>query len=405
MKFPSLNEQMDLIRRGVDEIVPEDELVKKLERSIETGKPLIIKEGFDPTAPDLHLGHMVTIRKLKQFQDLGHTVVFLIGDFTGMVGDPTGKSKTRPPMTREDVAKNAETYKEQVFQVLDPEKTVIRFNSEWLGAMSIYDFMGLAGKQTVARMMERDDFSKRYKAQQDISILEFLYCLLQGYDSVALEADVECGGTDQKFNLLTGRTLQRRYGKEPQCILTMPLLVGTDGVEKMSKSLGNYIGVQDVATDIYGKVMSIPDSLIETYFVLGTEVSDAEIKELCGQLSDSSVNPMDIKRRLARELVALYNDDKAAEFAESEFNRVFSKKEDPSDMPELPVSADEISVIDLMVQAEMVKSKGEARRLIKQGAVKLDGEAVGDTEQRITPADGTVLKAGKRRFARLVVNN
>ncbi len=402
--FPSVNEQMDLIRRGTEEIIPEDELVKKLENSIKNNKPLIVKEGFDPTAPDLHIGHMVSIRKLKDFQDLGHTVVFLIGDFTGLVGDPSGRNETRKMMTQDDVKKNAETYKEQIYKVLDKEKTVIRFNSEWLAALSIYDFMSLASRQTVARMLERDDFKKRYESETDISILEFFYPLLQGYDSVALKADVELGGTDQKFNLLMGRLIQKRYGVESQVIVTLPLLEGIRGTEKMSKSLNNYIGINEPANEIYGKVMSIPDDLIYKYYLLGTRVDTVYLAEIDTKLKDRSINPMNLKRQLARNIIEQYYDMQAASSAEEEFNRIFKDKEDPTEMEEFGVEQGApVRIVDLLHESGLSGSKGEARRLIRQGAVSLNGEKISDEQAELEIEDGSVLKAGKRKFKRLVI--
>jgi len=401
--FPSVNEQMDVIKRGTEEIIPEDELVKKIENSIKTNKPLIIKEGFDPTAPDLHIGHMVTIRKLKQFQELGHTVIFLIGDFTGLVGDPSGRSETRKMMTPEDVERNAETYKEQIFKVLDSKKTIIRFNSDWLGKLSVYDFMELSSKYTVARMLERDDFKKRFDNNQDISVLEFLYCLLQGYDSVALKSDVELGGTDQKFNLLAARNIQRRYDVEPQVIITMPLLVGTDGVEKMSKSLGNYIGIREIPSDMYGKVLSISDGLIIPYFILATEVAEREVKEMEKSLKNNKVNPRDIKRKLAREIIKLYHSESDALKAEEEFDKVFINKQTPSDMDEFKINKnDKIWIVNLLTSSNMCKSSSEARRLIKQGGVSIDGEKISDFEINVEFNKEAILKVGKRRFLKIV---
>ncbi len=401
--FPSVNEQMDRIRRGTEEIIPEDELVKKLEKSIKKNTPLIVKEGFDPTAPDLHIGHMVSIRKLKDFQDLGHTVVFLIGDFTGLVGDPSGKNETRKMMTREDIEKNAETYKEQIFKVLDPVKTVIRFNSEWLGALSIYDFMELASRQTVARMLERDDFKKRFQNETDISILEFFYPLLQGYDSVALKADVELGGTDQKFNLLMGRVIQKRYGVESQVIITLPLLEGLHGKEKMSKSLNNYIGINEEPNEIYGKVMSIADDYIHKYFLLGTRVSKEELAEINGKLQDSTVNPMTIKRQLAREIVTLYHSKEAATGAEEEFNKIFQKKEVPTEIEKFVFTdSNPIGIISLLSAAEMVSTRSDGRRMIRQGAVSINGEKVTDENSEITVKHDDIMKVGKRKFKRIV---
>jgi len=401
--FPSVNEQMDIIKRGVKEIIPEDELVKKIERSIKLNEPLIIKEGFDPTAPDIHIGHMVTIRKLKHFQNLGHTVVFLIGDFTGMVGDPSGRSETRRMMTKEEIEKNAQTYKEQIFKVLDPHKTVIRFNSEWLGKLEIFDFMELASKYTVARMLERDDFKKRFENNQDISILEFLYCLLQGYDSVALKADVELGGTDQKFNLLAGRNLQKRYGVEPQVIITMPLLLGTDGVEKMSKSLGNYIGISESPSEMYGKILSISDDLIIPYFVLATEVLSEEIKKFEESMKNDNVNPRDLKRRLAREIVSIYYSRLEAETAEKGFDKIFVEKCIPTEMDEFKVHKNEkIWIVKLLTLTKMCKSSSEARRLIEQGGVSINGKRIDDPEIDLEIKEEKIIKVGKRRFLRIV---
>jgi len=399
--FPSVNEQMDLIKRGVEEIIPEEELVKKIERSIKTKKPLIIKEGFDPTAPDLHIGHMVSIRKLKHFQDLGHRIIFLIGDFTGLVGDPSGRSEIRKMMSQEEIEKNAQTYKDQVFKVLDPSKTEVRFNSEWLGKLSILDFLQLSSCHTVARMLERDDFSKRYSEGRDISILEFIYCLLQAYDSVALRSDVEVGGTDQKFNLLTGRTIMRRYNIEPQVILTMPLLIGTNGVEKMSKSLGNYIGIQDAPQEIYGKTLSIDDSMIYPYFMLATEISKTELEKIKRDLEDLDVNPRDLKRRLAREIVSLYYGEKEASEAEKEFDRIFKAKKLPSDIPEKEIELGEWKVVELLVVSGLCSSNSEARRLIQQGGVRIDGEQVKEISSITEAVSGMILNVGKRKFVKV----
>ena len=340
MPFPPVKEQLDLLLRGVEEVISVEDLERKLARSEMTGTPLIVKEGFDPTAPDLHIGHTVQIRKLKQFQDLGHRVVFLIGDFTGRVGDPSGRSKTRPPMTAEDIERNAATYREQVFKILDPQKTEIRFNSEWLGALSPYDFLRLTSHYTVARMLERDDFEKRYRSNQPIAILEFMYPLLQAYDSVALKSDVELGGTDQKFNLLLGRTLQEHFGIEPQVCLMLPLLVGTDGTEKMSKSLNNYIGIHEPPQQIYGKTLSIPDELIVSYFTLATDVPKGEITRVAEGMKTGALNPRDAKRRLARELVTLYHSADAAASAEAEFDKVFARKEVPDEIADFAVRPD-----------------------------------------------------------------
>jgi tyrosyl-tRNA synthetase len=401
--FPPVKEQLDLLLRGIEETISVEDLERKLERSLKSGQPLVVKEGFDPTAPDIHLGHAVSIRKLKQFQDLGHKVIFLIGDFTGRVGDPTGKSKTRPPMTTEDIESNAQTYREQVFKILDPQKTEVRFNSEWLGTLSPYDFLRLTSHYTVARMLERDDFDKRYKAGQPIAILEFLYPLLQAYDSVALKCDVELGGKDQKFNLLLGRTLQEHFGIEPQVCMMTPLLVGLDGTDKMSKSLHNYIGINEPAQEIYGKTLSVPDDLIVPYFVLATEIPTSEIKQIETDLEAGKVNPRDPKRRLARELVALYHSRAAAEQAEAEFDRIFAKKEVPEDVAEFAVPADgDLPLAKLIVEAGGAKTNSEARRLIEGGGVQLDNVKLSDPMQRISVEQPMLLKVGKRFFTRLI---
>lgn len=403
--FPSVEEQMELIRRGAVEIIPEEELLKKLERSIQENKPLRIKEGFDPTAPDIHLGHVVTIRKLKQFQDLGHQVIFLIGDFTGMIGDPSGRNEIRKPLTKEEVLKNAETYKSQIFKILDPEKTIIEFNSRWCAPMKFEEVLVLASKYTVARILERDDFYKRYKEGKPISVLEFLYPLIQGYDSVALKADVEVGGTDQKFNLLVGREIQREYGQEPQVILTMPLLVGTDGVEKMSKSLGNYIGINEPPEEMYGKVMSIPDDLIYPYFELATDVPKEELVRIKQDLEDPEVNPRDLKRRLAREIVTLYHGREMALYAEREFDRVFRERAVPSQVEEyvLRTTQDKIWIVRLLTTTGMASSSSEARRLIQQGGVSIDGEKITDINLEVDLGKEFILKVGKRRFLKVKI--
>ncbi len=400
--FSDINEQMDVIKRGVEEIISEDELVKKLEKSKKTNKPLIVKEGFDPTAPDLHIGNMVSIRKLKDFQVLGHTVVFLIGDLTGMVGDPSGRNEMRKMLTWEEVAQNAETYKEQIFKVLDPVKTEIRFNSEWLGGLTIYDFLELTSKQTVARMLERDDFNERFKNEVDISMLEFCYPLLQGYDSVALKADVELGGTDQKFNLLMARLIQKRFDLESQVIVTLPLLEGIRGVEKMSKSLNNYIGINEEANNIFGKVMSIPDTLISRYFLLATRISRAELTVIENRLNDPVANPSTLKRQLAREIVAEYYSDDEASVAEQEFDKVFKQKEDPTDIEEVTLTLSQpVWIIKLLSHSGLVSTNAEGRRMVKQGAVSINGERYTDENSELTVEDRTILKVGKRRFKKI----
>jgi len=400
-RFAPLNEQLDEIRKGAFEILPEGELEKKLARSIASGAPLTVKFGADPSAPDLHIGHAVVINKLKTFQAFGHEVVFLIGDFTGMVGDPSGKSKTRKALSREEVLANAETYKRQIFKLLDPETTRIRFNSEWCERLGAYGFLELAGRYTVARLLERDDFAKRYREQQPIAVLEFLYPLIQGYDSVALRADVELGGSDQKFNLLVGRALQEQYGQEPQVILTMPILEGTDGVQKMSKSLDNYVGVCDEPRQIFGRTMSIPDGSILRWFELATDLPAAETRAVGAALA-AGENPSRHKRRLARELVRIYHDAAAADAAEAEFDAMFKQGGLPDEMPEHALAAP-APLVDLLVEQGLAASKGEARKLVRQGAVSLDGAKLEDELAELAPAAAPrVLKVGKRRFLRLV---
>jgi len=399
----SVEEQIQIIERGVVDLISREDLEKKLKKSIETGVPLRIKAGFDPTAPDLHLGHTVLIQKLKHFQDLGHQVLFLIGDFTGMIGDPTGKSETRKALTQEDVSRNAETYKAQIFKILDPAKTEVVFNSSWLSKLTSYDFIRLASQLTVARMLERDDFKKRFDAQLPISIHEFLYPLIQGYDSVALKADVELGGTDQRFNLLMGRELQRSAGQAPQVVITMPLLEGLDGVNKMSKSLGNYIGITDSADDVYGKVLSISDTLMFRYYELLSDLSTAAITQLQSAMAGGELHPKEVKKRLALELTARYHGQNEAARAEENFERVFQKHGLPDDLPELtlPAASEGLWLPKLLVDAGLVSGTGEARRMIKQQAVAIDGEKV-DNEEHLVPACGEILlKVGKRRFCKV----
>jgi len=403
----SVSEQMAVIHRGAVEILVEAELEEKLVSSKKSGIPLKIKAGFDPTAPDLHLGHTVLIQKLKQFQDLGHQVLFLIGDFTGLIGDPTGKNETRKPLTREQVLANAQTYQEQVFKILDPERTRIVFNNEWMGKMSASDLIGLAARYTVARMLERDDFSKRFTGQQPIAIHEFLYPLVQGWDSVALEADVELGGTDQKFNLLVGRELQKQMGQRPQTVLTMPLLEGLDGVNKMSKSLGNYIGITEPAREIFGKVMSISDELMLRYYELLSDVDLAQLARVRDGVAGkpSGAHPLESKKALARELVARFHGVAEAGQAEEDFVRQFKQKEIPDDMPEAVFQSKErIWVCRLLNEAGLVASNGEARRLIQQGGVKLNGEKIANPDLEIALEDGIILQAGKRRFAKVRIS-
>jgi tyrosyl-tRNA synthetase len=400
----SVEEQIALIERGAVDFHSREDLVRKLTRSLETGVPLTIKAGFDPTAPDLHLGHTVLIQKLRHFQLLGHEVNFLIGDFTGLIGDPTGKSDTRPPLTAEDVKRNAETYKEQVFKILDPEKTKVVFNSSWLGQLTSYEMIRLASELTVARMLERDDFKKRFESNRPISIHEFLYPLIQGYDSVAMKADVELGGTDQLFNLLMGRDLQRSRGQEPQVVLTMPLLEGLDGVNKMSKSLGNYIGISESADSIFGKILSISDNLMFRYYELLSDLAMADILALKEQMSAGQLHPKAVKVRLAKEMVARFHNQAAAEEAERNFEQIFARHEMPDTIEEVRISVPEteIWVPKLLLDAGLVKSTSDGRRMIQQHAVSIEGEKVTDINA-VVPAKGAILlKVGKRRFCRVL---
>ncbi len=402
-KFPSLNEQMDLIKRGAFEIIREEELVDKIEKSSKENKPLNIKLGCDPSRPDLHIGHSVVLRKLAQFQSLGHQAVLIIGDFTGMIGDPSGRNITRPALSLEETRINGQSYFEQASKILDKNKTKIVYNSEWLGKMSFEDVIKLSSKYTVARMIERDDFTKRFKAGEPISIHEFLYPLAQAMDSVAVKSDVELGGTDQKFNLLVGRDIQREFGMEPQVILTMPLIIGTDGVEKMSKSYNNYIGISEAPKEIYGKTLSIPDSLIYNYYELAADISNEELKNIRAKLSDEKVNPRDLKRQLARILVQMYHSPKDAEEAEKEFDKIFIKKETPEDIPEFKITDNkEINILDLIVKVKFAPSKSEARRLVNQGGVTLNGEKIEDINASIKLKDESVLKVGKRNFIKII---
>ena len=389
-----------IIKRGADELLIEAELIKKLAQN----RPLRIKAGFDPTAPDLHLGHTVLLNKLRQLQDLGHHALFLIGDFTGMIGDPTGKNATRPPLTREQVLVNAESYREQVFKVLDPEKTEVVFNSTWMDKFSAVDLIKLAATHTVAQMLERDDFSKRYKGNQPIAIHEFIYPLVQGYDSVALKADIELGGTDQKFNLLMGRELQKHFGQAPQCVLTMPLLEGLDGVNKMSKSLGNYIGITDSPTEMFGKIMSISDTLMWRYFELLSFRSLAEIAGWRAEV-EAGRNPRDMKVALAQEIVARFHTQQAAVDALAEFEARFQKGVLPDDMPEISVTNGEgkIGLAQMLKLAGLVASSSEALRMIEAGAVKLDGEKISDKALQIKAGSVLVAQVGKRKFGRISI--
>lgn len=400
----SVEEQIALIERGAVDFHSKEDLVKKLTRSLETGVPLTIKTGFDPTAPDLHLGHTVLIQKMRHFQQLGHNVHFLIGDFTGLIGDPTGKSETRPPLTPEDVKRNAETYKEQVFKILDPEKTTVVFNSTWLGALTSYDMIRLASELTVARMLERDDFKKRFESNRPISIHEFLYPLIQGYDSVAMKADVELGGTDQLFNLLMGRDLQRSRGQEPQVVLTMPLLEGLDGVNKMSKSLGNYIGISEPADSIFGKIMSISDDLMFRYYELLSDLSMTEIEAMKQHITAGQLHPKAAKVRLAKEMVTRFHGAAAADEAERTFEQVFARHELPDEIEEVRVKATEavVWVPKLLLDAGLVKSTSDGRRMIQQHAVSIDGKRVEDINATIPATEDVLVKVGKRRFCRVL---
>ncbi|MFC2103649.1 tyrosine--tRNA ligase [Bacteroidota bacterium] len=401
LTFAPLNEQMDLIKRGAVEILPEEELVRKIEKSIKERKQLIAKLGCDPSRPDLHIGHSVVLRKLAHFQELGHQAILIVGDFTGMIGDPSGRSATRPALTLKETKENGESYFNQATKILDREKTKMVYNSEWLRKMNFEDVIKLSSKYTVARMIERDDFTKRFKAGEPISVHEFLYPLAQAMDSVAIKSDIELGGTDQKFNLLVGRDIQREYGMEPQCILTMPLIVGTDGVEKMSKSYENYIGISDEPKEIYGRTLSIPDDLIYLYYELATDIGNEELANIKKQLNDTNVNPRDIKRRLARTFITMYHTEDDAIKAEEEFDKIFIKKEVPDDISELQVEDTEIGILDLIIKAEFASSKGEAKRLVMQGGVSINGKKINDVGDNIVIEDGMVLKVGKRKFIKL----
>ena len=397
-------EQLEIIKRGTAEVIVESDLLKKLERSVATGKPLRVKAGFDPTAPDIHVGHTVLLNKMRQFQELGHEVIFLIGDFTGMIGDPTGKSETRKHLTKEEVAENAKTYQQQIFKVLDPVRTKIVFNSEWMSTMTAEGLIQLAAKHTVARMLEREDFKKRYQSELPISIHEFLYPLIQGYDSVMLRADVELGGTDQKFNLLVGRELQKEYGQEPQCIVMMPLLEGLDGVNKMSKSLGNYIGINEPAREIFGKVMSASDDLMLRYYELVSAVPLDELQKIKDNIKSGALHPMEAKKRLAAELVDRFCAAGDGCRAREEFEKVFSKKDMPDDIRVVDVAweGEKMKLVKIMAQAGVAKSNSEARRLIQQGAVEIDQKPVKDVDLEISATGAFILRVGKKRFVQVI---
>lgn len=396
--------QWEILSTGTVEIIPEEEFLERLEESIRTHRPLKVKFGADPSAPDIHLGHTVPLRKLKQFQELGHQVIFLIGDFTARIGDPSGRSETRPQLSEEQVKENARTYLEQVYKILDEEKTKIVYNSSWLGKLTFSDVIELCAKYSVARMLERDDFKKRFREEKPIFIHEFLYPLMQGYDSVALESDVEIGGTDQKFNLLVARELQREYGQKPQTIMTLPLLVGTDGLNKMSKSLNNYIGITEPPQEIFGKVMSIPDELMLDYFLLVLGYSREEIEKFRQGLESSEINPRDLKARLAREIVSAYYDEETAKKAEAEFDRIFKLREAPEEIEEQVISTENktLWVVRLLVMSNMAKSNREARKLISEGGVYLNSERVTDVDLEVSPGE-YILRVGKRRFKKVVI--
>ncbi len=399
---PPLNEQLDIIKRGVAEIIPEEDLARKIEHSIATNTPLTVKLGCDPSRPDLHLGHSVVLRKLRQFQDLGHQAVLIVGDFTGMIGDPSGRSKTRPPLTLDETRRNGQTYFEQATKILSTHKIQMQYNSEWLGKMTFSDVIQLGAHYTVARMLERDDFERRYKAGEPISIHELLYPLAQAMDSVAIRSDIELGGTDQKFNLLVGRDIQREYGIDPQVALTMPILPGTDGVEKMSKSLDNYIGLDEPPQQIFGKTLSIPDQLIYQYFVLATNATAAELAAVKKNLDSTAHNPRDSKRLLARTLVTMYHGADAATAAEEEFDRIFVKKDVPDEMPEYRIDASgPVGILRLLTSTNLATSNAEARRLVEQGGVSVDGHRIADYNAAVEVGLGVIVKVGKRKFARI----
>ena len=401
MNILSVDEQYKLISKGAEEIVPETELRSKIENSVKSGVPLVAKLGCDPSRPDLHIGHSVVLRKLRHFQDLGHKAVLVIGDFTAMIGDPTGRNKTRPQLTLEEAKENAKTYLNQAKAILDMDKLKVCYNSEWLGKMSFSDVIKLSSCTTVARMLERDDFNKRYNSEVPISLHEFLYPLAQAQDSVELVSDIEIGGTDQKFNLLMGRNLQKDVGQKPQCILTMPILEGTDGIEKMSKSYGNDIGISDSANDMYGKTLSIPDNVMLSWFTLAADADNKYIEVVEQKIKNSNVNPMELKRDLARRIVSLYYDEKIALDAENHFNQVTVSKGMPDEIQEYQLKEEDL-LVNIIADSGLLKSKSEARRMIKQSAVKIDGEAIKDIQYKVSVGDSFVLKVGKRKFLRVV---
>ena len=401
MKFLPAEKQLELIQRGAEEIIPKEELLKKIERSIKNNKPLIAKLGCDPSRPDLHIGHSVVLRKLKHFQDLGHQAVLVIGDFTAMIGDPSGRNKTRPQLSLEEARENAETYLDQAKIILNMDQLKVVYNSDWLEKMRFSDVIKVASSTTVARMLERDDFTKRYDSEIPISLHEFLYPLAQAQDSVELISDIELGGTDQKFNLLMGRNLQRDIGQEPQCILTMPILEGTDGIEKMSKSYGNDIGLSDSANDMYGKTLSIPDEIILSWYTLAVDVDQNKLKEIEEKLNDPSTNPMNIKRDLARQIVASYFDKEKAMEAENNFNNITVSKGIPEDIQEYKLK-EEMLLVNIIYDSGLLSSKSEARRMIKQSAVRIDGDVIHEINLELMPGDTRILKVGKRRFLKII---
>ena len=397
----NIDEQINILTSGSVDFISKEVLKNKLQNAKKSGKGLRIKYGADPSAPDIHLGHVVGLNKLREFQDLGHIIIFIIGDFTGMIGDPSGRSKTRNPLTKEQVKENAQSYKDQVFKILDPKKTEVRFNSEWCGEMKFDDVIRLSSHITVAQMLAREDFAKRYVNKEPISMVEFMYPLVQAYDSVMVEADVELGGTDQLFNLLLGRELQKVFGQEQQCIITLPLIEGLDGVKKMSKSLNNYVGINESAKEIYGKVMSIPDELMWKYFSYVTRFSKQEVNKLKTSVEEGNLHPREAKDKLAKSIVTRFVGEKEADQASDEFIRVFTNKELPQDLPELEIDKEEIGLLNLMVKAKLANSNSEARRLIKQGAVRIDNQIINDEKLILLPKDGMVVRSGKRGFIRI----
>lgn len=402
----SFDKHIKEIIEKTEEVLPESDLKKKIKKSVENKSPLNVKFGVDPTSPDLHLGHAVALRKLRQIQDDGHTVTLIIGDFTALIGDPSGKKTTRPQLSVDEVAENAKTYTDQAFKILDKKKTIIRFNSNWLRVLNFADLIKLSAKFTVARLLERDDFSKRYKNEQPISLHEFLYPVMQAYDSVVIRSDIELGGTDQKFNMLAGRDLQEKEGQEPQVVITVPILEGLDGIQKMSKSLGNHIGLTDHPKEMFGKIMSIPDELMISYFTLATDKHEKEVKEIEQELKSGKLHPGETKRMLAKEIIALYHDKKQARMAEQEFDRIFKEKEMPSEMPEVEIENGDLTkgkiwIVKLLCKAGLVNSNGGARRFIQGNAVKINGKLIDDENAEIEVKDDDILQVGKRKFAKL----